>query len=52
MGIPSFHAFVRAYKAHERAALNGMPIHRYKSANAREEQWDYDLIAEEVNWEW
>jgi len=52
VGIPSFHAFVRAYKAHERAALDGVPIHQYKGANAREGQRDYDRIAEEVSREW
>ena len=52
VGIPSFHAFVRAYKAHERAALDGVPIHQYKGANAREGQRDYDRIAEEVGREW
>ena len=52
VGVPSFHAFVRAYKAHERAALDGVPIHRYRGANAREGQRDYDRIAEEVSREW
>lgn len=50
--IPAFHAFVRAYKAHERAALQGVPIHTYKGANAKEGARDYDRIAEEVTREW
>lgn len=50
--IPAFHAFVRAYKAHERAALDGVPIHNYKGPNAKEGQRDYDRIAEEVMREW
>ncbi len=29
-GVPAFHAFVRAYKAHERAALEGKPITRWR----------------------
>lgn len=35
-GVPAFHAFVRAYKAHERAALDGKPITRWRGPNARE----------------
>lgn len=50
--IPAFHAFVRAYKAHERAALDGVPIHAYKGSNAKEGARDYDRIAEEVTREW
>ena len=50
--IPAFHAFVRAYKAHERAALEGQPIHDYKGPNAIEGQRDYERITEEVLREW
>lgn len=50
--IPAFHAFIRAYKAHERAALEGVPIHSYKGPNAKEALRDYDRIAEEVMREW
>jgi len=46
--IPVFHAFVRAYKAHERAALDGIPITAWKGPNAREAEADYRRIAEEL----
>jgi chromosome partitioning protein len=46
--IPVFHAFVRTYKAHERAALEGTPITAWKGPNAREAEADYRRIAEEL----
>lgn len=46
--IPVFHAFVRAYKAHERSALEGIPITAWKGPNAREAEADYRRIAEEL----
>ncbi|PYE51004.1 hypothetical protein [Deinococcus yavapaiensis] len=48
--VPAFHAFVRAYKTHERVALEGVSIHQ--GANAREAQRNYDRIAEKVTCEW
>jgi chromosome partitioning protein len=47
-GVPAFHAFVRAYKAHERAALEGKPITRWRGPNAREAEADYRRVAEEL----
>lgn len=47
-GVPAFHAFVRAYKAHERAALEGRPITRWRGPNAREGEADYRRVAEEL----
>ncbi|RDI94939.1 ParA family protein [Meiothermus sp. QL-1] len=47
-GVPAFHAFVRAYKAHERAALDGKPITRWRGPNAREAEADYRRVAEEL----
>ncbi len=52
LGIPAFHAFVRAYKAHERAALEGVPIHASRERGAREGALDYDRVAEEVMRQW
>lgn len=47
--IPAFHSFVRAYKAHERAALEGVPVTALKgAANAREAGADYRRVAEEL----
>jgi chromosome partitioning protein len=39
---------VRAYKAHERAALDGKPITRWRGPNAREAEADYRRVAEEL----
>jgi chromosome partitioning protein len=47
-GVPAFHAFVRAYKAHERAALEGKPIAGFRGPNAREGEADYRRVAEEL----
>ncbi|MEO0355396.1 MAG: ParA family protein [Cyanobacteria bacterium P01_A01_bin.3] len=52
LGIPAFHAFVRAYKAHERAALEGMSILQWKGKQAREAQADYRRVAEELQRDW
>lgn len=46
--IPAFHAFVRAYKAHERAALEGIPISEVRGRSAREAAADYRRVAEEL----
>jgi chromosome partitioning protein len=34
LGIPAFHTFIRAYKAHEQAALEGIPITQWRGENA------------------
>jgi len=47
-GTPTFHAFVRAYKAHERAALDGLPITSVKGLNARLAEADYRRVADEL----
>jgi chromosome partitioning protein len=47
-GAPTFHAFVRAYKAHERAALDGLPITRVRGLNARLAEADYRRVADEL----
>jgi chromosome partitioning protein len=47
-GTPAFHAFVRAYKAHERAALDGQPISRWRGLNAREAEADYRRVTDEL----
>lgn len=52
VGIPAFHAFVRAYKAHERAALEGIPIHQWRGENAQEAQADYRRVANELQRDW
>lgn len=52
LGIPACNAFVRAYKAHERAALDGVPMLRYRGKNAREAEADYRRVAEEIQRDW
>lgn len=52
LGVPAFHAFVRAYKAHERAALQGIPITQWRGENAREAQADYRRLADELQRDW
>lgn len=52
LGIPACHAFVRAYKAHERAALDGVPITHWRGKNAREAEADYRRVANELQRDW
>lgn len=52
VGIPVCHAFVRSYKAHERAALDGVPIHQLRGKNAYEASADYRRIANEILRDW
>lgn len=52
LGIPTFHTFIRAYKAHERAALEGVPISRWQGENAREAKADYCRMADELQRDW
>lgn len=52
LGIPACNAFIRAYKAHERAALDGVPITQSRGKNAREAEADYRRVAEEIQRDW
>jgi chromosome partitioning protein len=52
LGIPACNAFVRAYKAHERAALEGVPIAQWRGKNAREAEADYRRVVEEIQRDW
>lgn len=52
MGIPACHAFIRAYKAHERAALEGVPITRWSGKNGREAEADYRRVVDELQRDW
>jgi chromosome partitioning protein len=49
LGIPTFNAFVRAYKAHERAALEGIPITQWQGKNARQAEADYRRVIDEIH---
>lgn len=50
--IPACHAFIRQYKAHERAALEGVPITEWRGKNAKEAQADYCRVIEELQRDW
>ncbi|MFB2920093.1 MULTISPECIES: ParA family protein [Aerosakkonema] len=52
LGIPACNAFVRSYKAHERAALEGVPIAEWRGNNAREAEADYRRVADELQRDW
>ncbi|XHX77265.1 MAG: AAA family ATPase [Stenomitos frigidus ULC029] len=52
LGIPACKTFIRAYKAHERAALEGLPISLWHGNNAREAEADYRHVAEEIQHDW
>jgi chromosome partitioning protein len=52
LGIPACNAFIRAYKAHERAALDGLAITQWRGRNAREAEADYRRVAEEIQRDW
>ena len=52
LGIPVCKAFIRAYKAHERSALEGVSIHQWRGNNAREAEADYRRVANELKRDW
>ncbi|MGB7379103.1 MAG: ParA family protein [Rivularia sp. (in: cyanobacteria)] len=52
LGIPACNAFVRIYKAHERAALDGGAITQLRGKNAREAESDYRRVADELQRDW
>ncbi|MEM7724914.1 MAG: ParA family protein [Cyanobacteria bacterium P01_A01_bin.45] len=52
LGIPACHAFVRIYKAHERAALEGVAITQWRGKNAKEAESDYRRVANELQRDW
>lgn len=52
LGIPVCTAFVRAYKAHERAALEGMTITQWRGRNGREAAADYRRVVDEIQSDW
>ena len=52
LGIPACNAFIRSYKAHERAALDGLAITQWRGRNAREAEADYRRVADEIQRDW
>ncbi|QIR41166.1 ParA family protein [Tolypothrix sp. PCC 7910] len=52
LGIPACKTFIRAYKAHERAALEGVAITQWRGKHALEAQSDYRRVANELQLDW
>lgn len=52
MGIPACKTVIRAYKAHERAALEGQSILQWRGRNAGEARADYQRVAQEIQQDW
>lgn len=52
LGIPAFNNFIRTYKAHEQAALEGLPISQWRGENASLAQADYYRVADELQHNW
>lgn len=52
LGIPACQTFIRDYKAHERAALEGVAISRWRGKNGREAEADYRRVVEEIQQDW
>lgn len=50
--ITAFNSFIRAYKTHERAPYDGVPITRMKGRNAGIAASDYRKVANELMREW
>ncbi|MEL6352834.1 MAG: ParA family protein [Cyanobacteria bacterium J06627_28] len=52
LDIPACDAFVRTYKAHERAALEGVAITQLTGKSVAEAQADYIRVADEIQTDW
>ncbi|MBW4563220.1 MAG: ParA family protein [Mojavia pulchra JT2-VF2] len=52
LGIPVCKTLIRAYKAHERSALEGVAITQWRGKNAREAESDYRRVADELQHDW
>jgi chromosome partitioning protein len=52
LGIPVCHTFIRSYKAHERAALEGKAIVQWSGKNARQAASDYKQVMTEIEQDW
>jgi chromosome partitioning protein len=52
LNIPTCQTVIRSYKAHEQAALAGVPIIQWRGASARAAQADYRNVADEIQKTW
>jgi chromosome partitioning protein len=48
LGIPTFNTVIRTYKAHERAALEGVPITQLRGNNTQDAKLDYQNVTTEL----
>ena len=52
LDIPACRGYVKTYKAHERAAMDGVPITQWRGRNAAEAKADYIRVADEIYTDW
>ena len=52
LGISAFKTYIRVYKAHERAVLEGIPVKEWRGKHAREAEADYRRVVEELEKDW
>jgi chromosome partitioning protein len=52
LGIPVCNTFIRVYKAHERAALEGKAILQWQGRNADQAGSDYRQVVQEIEKDW
>lgn len=52
LGIPACNTYIRAYKAHQQAVLEGTAINQLRGANAREAEADYRKVLAEIEQDW
>ena len=52
LGISAFKTYIRVYKAHERAVLEGIPVKEWRGKHAREAEADYRRVVEELEQDW
>ncbi len=50
--IPAFNGFIRSYKSHQEASLNGLPIVAMKGGNSKNAATDYRKVVNEMLREW
>lgn len=52
LGIPACRTVIRSYKAHERAALDGVSIFQWRGNHAWDAKTDYRRVADEIQQDW
>lgn len=52
LGVPACQAYIRSYKAHERAALEGVSIFQWRGRQAKTAAADYQRVAQEIDQDW